>query len=374
MARRGFPFAILGVVTAVVAIVYVWLLHPEPSLHLGRPWALILLPGVGLAAWSALHLRRRRQGTMAFPRVADLKAVRPGLVGRLAPLPRALRIVALALLVAALARPQTSRPDPNVEVQGIDLALAVDLSNSMSERDLDPRLTRLDVAKQVISDFVSRRKTDRMALVVFGRDAYTLCPLTLDYHVLLEDIDDLHLAEPPSPQFPAGRSEIVDGQGTAIGNAIAVALNRVKRSDAKTKAIILVTDGNSNTGNFSPAQAARFAALYGVRVYTILVGRQDLQVGQQIVDPLTGEAAPFEPTDPKTLQDVAAITGGMPFLAQDAGDLQQRFQTILDDLDKSKLREAGVVPLELYPLFVLGAVLLVALEILLALTRFRKFP
>ena len=171
-----------------------------------------------------------------------------------------LRLASVALVGLALARPQTSRVDDDLEVEGIDIVIALDVSGSMEETDLVP--TRLDAAKAVIEDFVRRRPSDRIGLVVFGREAYTHIPLTLDHGTFLRMLSELHLG-------------IVDGHGTAIGNGIGVALNRLRHSDARSKVIIVLTDGDNNAGNIAPQQAAGFAQTLGVKVYTILAGDND---------------------------------------------------------------------------------------------------
>ena len=166
-------------------------------------------------------------------------------------------MVTLALLAVALARPQSYRPIDTIETEGIDICIVLDLSESMREQDLEP--DRIGAAKRVIADFISRRHSDRIGLVVFGREAFTYAPLTLDYAALAAMIKDVRIG-------------LVDGKGTAIGNALGVALARLRRSDAKSKVVVLLTDGDSNAGNVEPLEAARIAQTLGVRIFTVLVG------------------------------------------------------------------------------------------------------
>jgi Ca-activated chloride channel family protein len=316
-----------------------------------RPSALLLLGGAVLAAWVGFHVRLRAAGTFTFSRGADLAAVRPGLLARLATLPQALRVVALALLAVALARPQSAAGADDLEVEGIDLVVTLDLSNSMEESDIVP--DRLTAAKRVIDDFIARRRSDRIGLVVFGREAFTQCPPTLDHAALRSMLGELHFG-------------VIDGRGTAIGNGLAVALNRLRHSDTQSKAIILLTDGDNNAGNLSPLQAAAFAQRLGVKVFTILVGQ---------IDPGGATSARRRyPVNPALLEQIAAMTGGTPYLATDERALAQRFHQILEELDRSKLRERGVLYAEVFPSFLWPALGLLLVEVALSLTRWRKLP
>jgi Ca-activated chloride channel family protein len=331
-----------------------WLpLRGAEGFRFARPWALLLLGGVALAGVALFVVERRRAGTFTFSRGQELARARKGLAGRLIALPRALRLAAVALVALALARPQTTSPDRDVEVEGIDIVLALDLSNSMEETDLLPN--RLEAAKQVIDDFIHRRRNDRLGLVVFGREAFTQCPLTLDYAALRTMLRQIEIG-------------LVDGRGTAIGNALGVALNRLRHAEAQSKVIILLTDGDNNAGNISPLQAARFAQALGVKIFTILVGQNDDA-------PVAGRAPHRRyPVNPKLLEQIATMTGGTPYLATDRQALEQRFHQILEELDKSSLRDRGTVYAEVFPRFLWPAFILVLIEAALSLTRLRKFP
>jgi len=240
------------------------------------------------------------------------------------------------------------------------VVIALDVSESMQERDLRPN--RIEAAKEVLRRFIAARKSDRIGLVIFGREAFTQCPLTLDYRALATLLGDVRIG-------------LVDGRGTAIGNAIGTALNRLRRSDARSRVIILLTDGESNAGNLAPLQAARYAQSLGVKIFTVLMGR-DAGGYVEPDDPVAAMLRPAVryPVNPKLLEEMAGLTGGTPYLATDTAALEKRFQAILDELDRSRIRDVKGKPEELFPLFVTIALTLVIVELLLGLTRFRRFP
>src|SRR6185295_6482452 len=212
-------------------------------------------------------------------------------------------------------------------------------------------------AKMVIQDFVRRRPSDRIGLVVFGREAYTHVPLTLDHGTFLRMLAELRLG-------------IIDGNGTAIGNGIGVALNRLRHSDARSKVIIVLTDGENNSGNIAPEQAARFAQTMKVKIYTILAGDNDPESAPE------GQPGmrPRHPVNPKLLEQIASMTCGTPYLATDTRALAERFQKILEDLEKSRIKDRGILYAELYQRFLLAAFVLVLLETAMRLTRWRRLP
>ena len=354
------PYVLLVLVAAPIAIGYGVALEGTSKLLWGRRPALLLFALLPLVAVFSFHLARRRVPTMMFSRSRDLAAAARGLSHHLAHLPRVLRLCAVALLVLALARPQretTEAPD----VEGIDIVIALDVSNSMAERDLLP--DRLSAAKEVLKSFIHHRKSDRVGLVIFGREAFTQCPLTLDYRALVGLLDDVRLG-------------LIDGRGTAIGNALGTAINRLRKSEAKSKIIILITDGDNNSGNLSPEQAARYAQSLGIKVFTILMGRD--------ADPQPDPAAarfgmmamqPHRyPVNPKLLERIAQQTGGTPYLATDTPALERRFQSILDELERSRWKEQRGHREDLYPWFALPALALLLFELGLGWTRFRRFP
>ena len=315
--------------------IYAYCFRDQPGLGVARPFALLLALALPFAAVMLFHERRHRMGALLFSRVGEVRRTAPGLWARLHALPAVLRLLGLSLVVVALLGPQSTAPD-RVDVEGIDIVICLDMSNSMEEGDLVP--DRLTAAKNTIQDFIKRRQTgrvgrgDRIGLVVFGREAYTYSPLTFDYDALRGLVHDLYIG-------------FVDGRGTAIGNALGVALNRLRHSDAKSKVIILLTDGDNNSGNISPPQAARFARTLGVKVYTVLMGQNDDG------DPFGRRSALLRryPVNPKLLEEIAAVTGGSPYLATDTQALETRFHQILEELERSKLKDASVSRTPLFP-------------------------
>lgn len=354
------PYA-LTVAIALPFAIYYFITLRGADVHWRNRAALVLLLAVPLGAWVGFHLERRRAGTMAFSRTHDLAATRQGPFGYLMHLPQALLLVAIGLIAVALARPQRLSTDP-AEVEGIDIVIALDVSNSMSEKDLAP--DRITAAKEVIGKFIQRNATDRIGLVIFGKEAFTQCPLTLDTRAVSGLLADVNL-------------HLIDGRGTAIGNALGTAINRLRKSTAKSKVIVLVTDGDDNASKLAPLKAAEFAQTFGVKVFTILIGRDVLAAESPPgMDRFGNLIAPQPryPVNPKLLEEIADRTGGVPYLATDTQALHERFQAILADLDRSKLKSMEPHYAELYPLLIAPAIALVLIEILLSLTRFRRFP
>jgi len=331
------------------------------SFHFVRPWALLLLVGSPFALFVSVYLEWRRTPRLRFSRALDLASIPPGPRALLWPVPPVLRALVLALIAFALAQPQTIAGREEAELEGIDIVVVLDLSNSMRATDLRPN--RLVAAQQVIDDFILRRHSDRIGAVVFGREAYTLCPLTLDYTALRGLIGTLELG-------------VLDGRGTAIGNGVGTAINRMRHSDAKSKVIILLTDGDNNSGNMSPDQAAEFAKTFRIKVYSVLMGIPPENTQAPRTDmfgrPLPGEER--YPVRPDLLRAMSEKTGGEFFHVGDTRALQLSFHKILDQLDKSKLAEAGVLYHEAFPTFVVAALIALLLELSMRLTFWRKFP
>jgi Ca-activated chloride channel family protein len=353
-ARARIPWALIAIVFAPLAVAYFALLRDVEGFRFAHPFALALIPpAVALAAWAGLVRAPGRRGLFVYSRAAELGAERPGLVARLRDLPAVLRLGAVVLIGVALARPQSTRVTDDLELEGIDIVIALDLSGSMEETDLSPN--RMEAAKAVIQDFVRRRPSDRIGLVIFGREAFTDIPLTLDHGTFQRMLAELHVG-------------IIDGRATAIGNGIGVALNRLRKSDAKSKVIIVLTDGENNAGNISPDQAARYAQTLGVKIYTVLAGTSD----GEAADPHAGRQR--QPVNPKLLESIASMTGGTPYLASDTRALHERFQKILEDLQKSRIHDRGTLYRELYRRFLLAAFALLLLEMGLRLTRFQRIP
>jgi len=358
MTARRIPWALMGGIAAPLALGYAWSLRNAEGFRFAHPGALLLAPlGIALVLWTTFRRHAERTPGLRHSRASELATQSPGLVARLADLPTVLRVVTIVLVTVALARPQTSSAVGDIELEGIDIVLALDVSGSMKETDLVP--TRLDAAKAVIQDFVQRRPNDRIALVVFGRDAYTHVPLTLDHGTFLRMLSELEVG-------------IIDGAGTAIGNGIGVSLNRLRHSDAKTKVIILLTDGDNNAGNISPIEAAKYAQTLGVKIYTILAGANGDE-GNVAPDVAMG-LRKKQPVNPKLLEEISSMTGGAPYLATDTNALARNFQSILEDLEKSRLHDRGVLYGELFPRFVWLAFAGLLLEVAMRLTRWRRLP
>lgn len=297
-----------------------------------------LLPLVALVVRA---LRAPRPATMRFSRTQTVARLRAGLAARLVELPDGLRVAACLLLVLALARPQSSRLSDRVEHEGIDIAVALDLSESMENQDLYPN--RLEAAKQVIDEFIARRPHDRISIVAFGSHASTVAPLTLDHDVVRLLVRKLELGT-------------IDGTRTAIGAGIGVALNRLEESEAKSKVLVLLTDGVHNAEGIDPDSAAAEASRREVTVYTVLIGRH---AGQNI--------------DPARLERIASSTGGFAYTAEDREALTTSFQDLLDKLERSTI--AGEpVRAELFGLLLWPALLLLLGDVILRNTRLRRFP
>lgn len=328
------------------------------------PWflsLLLLLPA--LVAWPLLA---KRWSQPAGLRYADIKLVaRPTRSWRIAlrPALNVLRIVSLALVIVALARPQTGQARDIVRGQGVDIALALDISGSMASLDFEPA-NRLEAAKTVISDFVGRRTYDQIGLVVFASNAFSQSPPTTDHNVLLRLLDRSKLS-----------TELGIDDGTAIGMGLANAGNMLKDSDATSKVIILLTDGVNNAGEIDPLTAAEAARALGIKVYTIGMGRPG-QVPVPVVDLFGRETVMYQESalDEGTLQEIADITGGKYYRAEDTGGLKQIYAEI-DSLEKSNVEiERFTRYQELMGWLLLPALGLVASEIVLRKTALRTLP
>ncbi|MGI5865402.1 MAG: vWA domain-containing protein [Myxococcales bacterium] len=328
-----------------------------------NPWAFGLL-AVALPFLLWLTAReRRRAATLRFPLLGLLRQGPRGLAG-LWWFPHFLRLVAVTLAVTALARPQIAgNRARDLTVEGIDIVVALDISTSMNAADFRPR-DRITVAKDVLRRFIEGRTDDRIGLVVFAGEAYTQAPLTLDYHVLSEILGSV-------------RTGLVE-DGTAIGNALATAINRLRDSDAKSKVIILITDGDNNAGNISPMEAAAIAKEFGIRVYTIMVGKGGLvpfPSGPDFFGKPTYREVEI-PVNPDLLKSIARETRGSFYNAVDRQTLESGLNDILNQLEKTKLYQAGGYQnmTEVYQPFLVLACLALLLEVILSSTRLRSFP
>ena len=330
-------------------------------MQLHDPWMLLLLVLVPLLA------RPRRRNTppaLPYPMLDALRAVGPGRRAHWRWLLTALRVAALALLVVGLARPQLGRAATQVRAEGIDIMLVVDLSSSMLAEDFQldgGRANRLEAVKSVVREFLDKRPNDRVGLVLFSARPYTQSPLTLDHGWLLANLDRAHI----------GMIE----DGTAVGSALATAVGRLQGSEAKSKIVILLTDGQSNAGKVPPLTAAESAKALGYRVYTIGAGTRGSAPYPQI-DPFGRKVYVNMPVDvdEETLQRIAEETGGRYFRATDTESLRQIYADI-DRLETTSLEGLQYLDYdELYVWLVLAALVLLAGEALLAQTWLRVLP
>lgn len=304
---------------AVTGVALWWSIKRFGSAHPWVFWALLLLlPLIALYA-----VRTRRKGAMV--RLSALAALVNGpfdVVALLRPLPFAAALAGLGVLLVALARPQSEDNWQEEQREGIDIVIALDISTSMLAKDLRP--DRLEASKSVAMDFIDGRPNDRIGLVVYEGEAFTQCPITTDHRVLKE-------------LFSGVQSGLIDG-GTAVGTGLATALNRLRESEAKSKVVILLTDGVSNAGTVQPADAAQIAEQLGIRVYTIGVGTQGkalspvsrFPTGQYRYDYVEVEI------DEKTLRSIADLTGGKYFRATDEKKLKDIYSEI-DRLEKTRI-------------------------------------
>jgi Ca-activated chloride channel family protein len=290
-------------------------------------WAALAGPLVLIAAW----LRERADRAVSFPGASRLRRLEAGWRVRLRRLPIALAALGLVTGAVALARPQHGTLREDVTTQGVDIVVALDVSGTMAAQDFQPR-NRLEVAKEVVAGFVKRRTSDRVGLVVFAGRSLTKAPPTTDTAVLLRQLDDVRLEMLPD--------------GTAIGSGLATALTRLRRSEAKSRVIVLVTDGDNNAGEIDPATAADMAKAMQVRVYTILVGRGgQVPMPVKVRDPFTGEVVTQTVraevnVNPELLKRIAERTGAEFFRAEDPEALRQVFERV-DRLETSEIRMAA---------------------------------
>jgi Ca-activated chloride channel family protein len=287
-------------------------------------WAMLLSP---LVLWLSLRGEKHVRAVL-FPGASRLKGVPPGWRARLRHLP--LVLAALGLLAASLAqaRPQQGSSRESLTTKGVDIVVALDVSGSMAAEDFQPR-NRLEVAKEVVSSFVGQRPHDRIGLVIFASKSLTKCPPTTDSAVLLRQLEDVRLGTLPD--------------GTAIGSGLATALTRLRHSKARSRVIVLVTDGGNNAGEIDPLTAADLARALEVRVYAVGVGRGgEVPMPVEVRDALTGEVTTRRvnvvvEVDEDLLKKIAERTGGDFFRATDRNSLRDIFERI-DHLEKADIK------------------------------------
>ena len=325
-------------------------------MHFANPYLLWLLAVIPLMV--IYYIYRTRQGGAAI-RISTIEGVRKAprtLRYYLRHTPFVLRCAAVAALIVALARPQSVEEGATSNNEGIDIAMAIDISTSMLAQDLQP--DRIEAAKQVAGSFIADRPEDRIGLVAFAGEAFTLSPLTTDQGALQTMLGRL-------------RSGIVE-DGTAIGNGIATAINRLRESDAKSKVIILLTDGANNRGEIAPLTAAEIARDQGIRIYTIGVGTRGTAPYPTVDffgNPVTVQMK--VEIDEKMLQQIADLTGGRYFRATDNAKLQEIYDEI-NQLEKSKIEISEYTTYtEEFLLWALAGFLLLVVEMLLRTLLFK---
>jgi len=324
-------------------------------------WGLLVFI-VLAASWIDLKGIFRASVSLTYPNASQLQKLTPRLDQTLIKwLPDFLKILILFLIIFALARPQKVSRDISGSAEGIDIILAIDTSTSMLALDFEPK-NRMQAAKKAAEEFIRNRISDRIGLLVFGGVPLLSCPLTLDYLALTEFLSTIS----------AGMTY---SQGTAIGDGIASAVNHIKDSPGKSKLIILLTDGRSNTGIIDPITAAKTAKAFGIKIYTIGTGKRgDAYIERY--DPLFGRHLVRIPDslDEDTLLKVAAETNGKYFRATDSKELAKIYSEI-NKLEKTKIeRPETITYTDLYYLFLIPGAILLSLELFLSKTLLLKFP
>lgn len=317
-------------------------------------WLLVIVP---LLAAYHIWIGRRR-ATLIVSTIGSTRAPRTPRYW-LRPLPIVLRLAAISLFIIALARPVEEHFEQETTVEGIDIVVAMDISTSMLAQDFKP--DRLEASKAIASEFIADREGDRISIVAFAGESFTQCPLTSDRGAVQTSLSRL-------------RSGIID-DGTAIGNGLATALNRLRESGAKSKVVVLVTDGVNNSGQISPRMAADIARDLGIKVYTIGVGRRG-QAPMPIMDSFGNHmlAMVNVEIDEEVLREVAKVTGGKYFRAENSDALTKIYDEI-DQMEKSKVEVTDYISYEelFFGWMMWGLILLVA-ELLLSKIILHKLP
>ena len=334
-------------------MVYDW----YQNIHFSQPaffWLFALLP---LLIYWELRKADKAQGTVLVSTVRPFAGLRSW-KNVLRPVPFIFRMLALCCIIIALARPQTRNDEQLVTGEGIDIVLCLDISGSMLAQDFTPN--RMEAAKNVAGEFISNRPTDRIGLVIFSGESFTMCPLTTDRAVLMSQLSNV-------------QSGLLE-DGTAIGSGLATGVDRLRNSPSKSKVIILLTDGENNGGLIDPNTAKEIAKSVGVRVYTIGMGTEGfapvpMQTPQGVV--LSREKVNI---DEKLLTQIAKETGGSYYRAKDNESLRSIYSEI-DRLEKSKIEVSALrrYTEQFFP-FALAAAVLLMLEFLLRWTVLKKFP
>lgn len=320
---------------------------------------LLLIPYI---VWYFLY-RKKTEPTMRMSDTYAYQFAPKSWRIRMIHLPMLLRVIALSMIILVLARPQTHTSWGSKTVEGIDIMLAMDVSTSMLAEDLKPN--RIEAAKSVAGEFVSGRPDDNIGLTIFAGEAFTQCPMTTDHQSLLNLLHNVRTDI-------AARGLIQDG--TAIGMGLANAVSRLKDSKAKSKVVILLTDGSNNSGDLSPLTSAQIAKRLGIRVYTIAVGTNGVAPYPMQVGGTTQYVNMRADVDTQTLSQIAAQTDGNFYRATNTSELKKIYQDI-DKLEKTKMDVKKFSKrYEAYQRFALVAVIALLLELLLRQTVFRRIP
>ncbi len=323
--------------------------HPTYLYLLG-----ILIPIIVWYIWK----RRKSSASLKISSTDAFNKAKSTWKVRLRHIPFILRLLIIALVIVILAQPQSSNSWQKSSTEGIDIMLAMDISGSMLAQDLQPN--RLEAAKSVAASFISGRPNDNIGLVVFAGESFTQCPLTTDHVVLLNLLKDIH----------CGMIE----DGTAIGLGLATSVSRLKDSQAKSKVIILLTDGTNNRGDIAPATAAEIAESFGIRVYTIGVGTQGMaQMPVQMAYGIDYVSVPVQ-IDEEILRKIANTSGGKYFRANNTSKLKEIYSEI-DEMEKTKISVQDYTKKhDEYAIFAIIAFILLCTEILLRNTVFKAIP
>jgi len=328
------------------------------NISFGQPWMLLLFALLPVLAWWYLAKQSGRQASVLISSVDKVKHLRSWKT-ILRPLPIICRLLCIACIIVALARPQTRNDEELVSGEGVDIVLAIDVSGSMLAQDFTPN--RMEAAKEVAANFVSNRPTDRIGIVIFSGESFTLCPLTTDQQVLRTQIYNI-------------QSGLLE-DGTAIGSGLATSVDRLRSSKSKSKVIILLTDGENNGGQIPPLTAKELAKATGVKVYTIGVGTEGF--AQTPMQTQTGAVVMQREKvniDEKLLTQIATETGGRYFRAKDNESLRNIY-TEIDKLEKSRIEVTALKRYseKFFP-FAIAALALLLSEMVLRFTLFKKFP
>lgn len=331
------------------------------NFHFASPWLLSLLLIIPLLVVRFFVLKdRTKPATMKYTKTNLMDDLPSSWRIRFRPLGFVLRLIVITLVIFAIARPQFVQGRETISGEGVEITLALDISGSMASLDFEPK-NRLEAAKGVIAEFISERQYDKVGLVVFASEAFNQSPLTLDHNMLIRSLDQVELA-----------TDLGLEDGTAIGLGLANAANMLANSDAESKVLILLTDGVNNAGQIDPLSAAEAAKALGIKVYTIGAARP----GQVPVPVNGGGRIVYQESaiDEETLQQVADITGGMYFRAEDTSGLRAIYDEI-NTMEKSQV-EVQVFNqyTELAAIFLVPAFLIFLVEVLLGHTIFRRIP